>query len=108
MPGSSSQTCGTNPARSSSHNPESLQLKLKNTFQSSCYHLRLLPTHLRNSKDGTKNIEKEMEFIDLDDMDQWRSDLPRKFSELTDENFPLFITYDQVCVHGDQFFLFFL
>ena len=43
------------------------------------------------------NIEKEMEFIDLDDINQWRPDLPRKFSELTDEHFPLFITYDQVC-----------
>lgn len=43
-----------------------------------------------------KNIEKEMEFIDLDDIDQWRPDLPRKFSELTDDNFPLFITYDRV------------
>ena len=43
------------------------------------------------------DMEKEMEFIDLDDIDQWRPDLPRKFSELTDENFPLFITYDQVC-----------
>jgi len=45
-----------------------------------------------------KNIEKEMELIDLDDDNQWRSDLPRKFSELVDENFPLFITYEQVGV----------
>jgi len=44
----------------------------------------------------SKSIEKEMEFIDLDDIDQWRPDLPRKFSELTDDNFPLFVTYDQV------------
>jgi len=43
-----------------------------------------------------KNIEKEMEYIDLDDVDQWRPDLPMKFSELTDDNFPLFVTYDQV------------
>ena len=45
------------------------------------------------------NPEEEMEFIDLDDIDQWRPDLPRKFSELTNENFhsPLFITYDQMC-----------
>ena len=43
-----------------------------------------------------KAIEKEMEFIDLDDLDQWRLDLPRKFSELTDNDFPLFITYDRV------------
>lgn len=49
-------------------------------------------------KKMAKDIEKEMEFIDLDDIDQWRSDLPRKFSELVDENFPLFITYDRVSV----------
>ena len=47
-------------------------------------------------KMGT-NPEKEMELTDLDDIDQWRPDLPGKFSELTDVNFPLFITYDQVC-----------
>ena len=40
-----------------------------------------------------KAIKKE---IDLDDAEQWRSDLPTKFSELTDENFPLFITYERV------------
>jgi len=40
---------------------------------------------------------KEMEFIDLDDIEQWRPDLPSKFSELTNKNYPLFITYDQVC-----------
>jgi len=41
--------------------------------------------------------EKEMELLDLDDIDEWRPDLPKKFSELTDDNFPLFITYEQVC-----------
>ena len=45
-----------------------------------------------------KNVETDTELIDLDDIDQWRPDLPRKFSELTDANFPLFITYDRVCV----------
>lgn len=44
-----------------------------------------------------KNTEKDTELIDLDDIDQWRPDLPRKFSELADNNFPLFITYDRVC-----------
>jgi len=43
------------------------------------------------------DLGREMEFIDLDDIDQWQPDLPRKFSELADGNFPLFITYDQVC-----------
>lgn len=45
----------------------------------------------------SEDIDKEMEFIDLDDVDQWRSDLPMKFSELTDDNFPLFVTYERVC-----------
>jgi len=45
-----------------------------------------------------KNIGEDTELIDLDDVDQWRSDLPRRFSELTDDNFPLFITYDLVRV----------
>lgn len=46
-----------------------------------------------------KNLEKEMEFIDLDDIDQWQPNLPktRKFSDLSDDSFPLFITYDSVC-----------
>lgn len=46
-----------------------------------------------------KDLEKEMEFIDLDDIDQWQPKLSktRKFSDLSDDNFPLFITYDSVC-----------
>ena len=44
------------------------------------------------------NVERGVEYIDLDDTDQRRSDLPMRFSELTDDNFPLFIAYEQVCV----------
>ena len=43
-----------------------------------------------------KDIEEEIEYVDQDDNEQWRSDLPEKFSELLDEHFPLFITYDRV------------
>ena len=43
-----------------------------------------------------KNVEEDIEFIDQDDNEQWRSDLPERFSELSDEHFPLFITYDRV------------
>jgi hypothetical protein len=43
-----------------------------------------------------KEIEQEIDFVDQDDNDQWRSDLPERFSELLDEHFPLFITYDRV------------
>jgi len=49
-------------------------------------------------REMAKNIEEDTELIDLDDLDQWRSDLPRRFSELTNANFPLFITYDLVRV----------
>jgi len=45
-----------------------------------------------------KEIEQEIEFVDQDDNEQWRSDLPERFSELLDEHFPLFITYDRVWV----------
>jgi len=43
-----------------------------------------------------KDIEQEIDFVDQDDNEQWRSDLPERFSELSDEHFPLFITYDRV------------
>ena len=43
-----------------------------------------------------KDIEEEIDFVDQDDNDQWRSDLPERFSQLLDEHFPLFITYDRV------------
>ena len=42
------------------------------------------------------DVEQEMEFIDQDDNKQWRSDLPERFSELLDNHFPLFITFDRV------------
>ena len=43
-----------------------------------------------------RGVEQEINLIDQDDNEQWRSNLPEKFSELLDEHFPLFITYDQV------------
>ena len=43
-----------------------------------------------------RDVEQEIEYVDQDDNKQWRSDLPERFSELSDEHFPLFITYDRV------------
>ena len=43
-----------------------------------------------------KDIDQDIDFVDQDDNDQWRSDLPEKFGQLLDEHFPLFITYDRV------------
>ena len=51
------------------------------------------PKELRRMK---RDVEQEIEYVDQDDNKRWRSDLPERFSELSDDHFPLFITYDQV------------
>ena len=43
-----------------------------------------------------ENFGKEMKLIDMDDIEEWRPDLPMKFSDLVPEHFPLFITYSRV------------
>lgn len=53
------------------------------------------PKHLRAMAKGTK---RRVRLVDQDDNDHWRSDLPDKFSELSPEHFPLFITYDRVWI----------
>lgn len=43
-----------------------------------------------------RNIaEKGEELVDLDE-EEWRGDLPKRFSDLQDHHFPLFITFDKV------------
>jgi len=42
-----------------------------------------------------KNRE-EAGLVDQDEALNWREDLPRKFSELEDSHFPMFITFDRV------------
>lgn len=34
--------------------------------------------------------------IDIDDDQNWRGDLPSRYSQLRDEHFPLFLTFDRV------------
>ena len=63
--------------------------KLMSSLEAAAYS----PEELREIE---KDAEREIEFIDQDDNKQWRPDLPERFSELLDENFPLFITYDRV------------
>ena len=53
------------------------------------------PEELRKRE---REAEQEIEFVDQDGHERWRSDLPERFSELADEHFPLFITYDRVWV----------
>ena len=43
-----------------------------------------------------KDAEQEDDMVNPEDNKRWRSDLPERFSELLDEHFPLFITYDRV------------
>ena len=48
------------------------------------------------SPEELRLTEQEIDLVPQEDNQQWRSDLPERFSELTDEHFPLFITYDRV------------
>ena len=43
-----------------------------------------------------KDVEQEPDSVDPGGGRQWRSELPEKYSDLSDEHFPLFTTYDQV------------
>ena len=43
-----------------------------------------------------KSQQDEEGLIDIDDDHDWRGDLPQRFSELQDEHFPLFLTFDRV------------
>jgi len=41
-------------------------------------------------------IQPQHRLVPLNDIPDWRSDLPSKYSDLEDRHFPLFITFDQV------------
>ena len=41
-------------------------------------------------------------FIHANDNEEWHSDLPQRFSELEDNHFPLFITFDAVSFIGNR------
>jgi len=47
-----------------------------------------------------KPQQDEDGLIDQDDVLNWRSDLPHRFSLLNDHHFPLFITFDRVSIFG--------
>jgi hypothetical protein len=40
-------------------------------------------------------VQADDRLVDEDDEDNWRGDLPTRFSELRDEHFPLFVTFDK-------------
>jgi hypothetical protein len=45
---------------------------------------------------AANKVKNEARLVDEDDEENWSGDLPVRFSELRDEHFPLFITYDRV------------
>jgi hypothetical protein len=75
-----------------------LATKVEEYFSQLMLSLEAVSSSPKRLRKMGKGIEREMEFVDLDDIDQWRPDLPRKFSELTNDDFPLFIPYDRVRV----------
>lgn len=54
-----------------------------------------VPPHFAQRLKRTKSQETETLFTDTS-QGGWRKDLPRKYSELTDDHFPLFVTFDEV------------
>jgi hypothetical protein len=46
-----------------------------------------------------KKVRDTARLVDEDEEENWRGDLPTRFSDLQDEHFPLFVTYDRVCFH---------
>ena len=63
------------------------------------YFERLMSAHSFEEFCAREGAEEDVELVDQDDNEQRKSKLrERKFSELADEDFPLFITYDRVRV----------
>lgn len=48
--------------------------------------------------DTIEEDEEDYEMFDLDEEESWRSGLPPSFKELQDCHFPLFLTFDGVCI----------
>lgn len=66
------------------------------------YYIRLaesLATGRKNPEEATnitQDTQTEKKLMELDEEDHSQSRLPKKFCELTDDHFPLFITFDKV------------
>ncbi|VDB86827.1 unnamed protein product [Peniophora sp. CBMAI 1063] len=59
------------------------------------------PPHLVSRANQIREQKRERHFED----GAWRADLPRRFSELQDEHFPLFVTFDDLCTMVEQDFV---
>lgn len=67
------------------------------------------PEELKALAEAQRFTQEREALVDKDDEVYYRSDLPAQFSLLTEEHFPLFITFDQVsrlfCVSSLHFML---
>ena len=66
------------------------------------YYRKLAESHAAASRTeeesaqlGTRKAE-DRALVDQDEEEFWRGTLPKKFGDLTDEHFPLFVTFDHV------------
>ncbi|KAG6831649.1 hypothetical protein H0H92_008726 [Tricholoma furcatifolium] len=69
-------------------------LKLLNSLKTAS----LSPEELKMVFEAKRSIASDEScLVDDDDDDNWRSDIPSRFSELQDSHFPLFTTFDRLC-----------
>jgi len=73
-----------------------LALKVEEYFAKLMSSLKAATCSPQELRMRQRDVDQDNDLMDQDDNQQWRSDLPEKFSELLDEHFPLFITYDRV------------
>ncbi|KAH9855777.1 hypothetical protein C2E23DRAFT_901145 [Lenzites betulinus] len=66
-----------------------LQLSLSTTH--------IIPSELKRIATHMGAVRTRSRLIDSDEELYWRSDLPQRYGALTDEHFPMFITYDHLC-----------
>ena len=45
-----------------------------------------------------KKAKEEQGLVDRDEEIYWRGDIPRRYGELKEEHFPMFLTYDHVSI----------
>jgi len=60
------------------------------------YYTKLARSSASSARSEGESKQRATQLIELDDEDDSQSGLPKKFSELTDDHFPLFLTFDKV------------
>lgn len=69
------------------------------------YYKKLAESHIAATRSAEESAQlgankenpENRALVDQDEEELWRGSLPKKFSDLEDEHFPLFVTFDHVC-----------